>query len=171
MYKIAATYEGLVKRIQVPEGAQMPRLLRFDDLELRALTREHLSDDVAGINASLELIRRTRGGGWPTEPVTEEFNFVDLVWHECEFRDGKSFTYAIYRNDGRYLGCCYFYPVGVRTELTAELLAHDVDVSWWVTPEAYDRGDYAKVFAAARQWVSDGTIPFSAPYFSNIEIP
>jgi hypothetical protein len=27
---------------------------------------------VRGINASLDLIRRTRGGTWPTGPVTEE---------------------------------------------------------------------------------------------------
>ena len=48
-----------------------------------------------GINAGLELIRRTRGGRWPTELVTEDFNYVDLVWHECEFRDGDSFTYCV----------------------------------------------------------------------------
>ncbi len=48
-----------------------------------------------GINASLDLIRETRGGTWPTGPVTEEENYVDLVWHECEFRDGKSFTFCV----------------------------------------------------------------------------
>ena len=110
-----ASYDGLIKRIRLPSGFDMPRTLRFDDLELRAIGREHLADDVAGINASIELIRRTRGGSWPTEPVTEDFNFIDLVWHECEFRDGKSFTFAIYRNDDTYLGCCYFYPMGVRS--------------------------------------------------------
>ena len=93
-----------------------------------------------GINASLELIRRTRGGRWPTEPVTEDFNYVDLVWHECEFREGDSFTYAVYDAGGQYLGCCYLYPMGRRTPLTEELLDYDVDVSWWVTPDAYRRG-------------------------------
>jgi hypothetical protein len=47
-----------------------------------ALTRDDLDDDVRGINASLELIRRTRGGGWPTAAVTAEDNYVDLVWHD-----------------------------------------------------------------------------------------
>ena len=87
-----------------------------------------------GINASLELIARSRGGGWPTEPVTEADNFVDLVWHELEFRDGYSFTYAVYDTGGAYLGCCYLYPLGRRTELSEALLDYDVDVSWWVTP-------------------------------------
>jgi hypothetical protein len=34
---------------------------------------------------------------------------------------------------------CYLHPVGRRTELTDELLAHDVDVSWWA-PDAYSSG-------------------------------
>lgn len=163
-------YQGLIKRIQVPAGATVPAVLAFEDIEIRALGREHLADDVAGINASIELIRRTRGGKWPSGPVTEEYNYVDLVWHECEFRDGKSFTYAIFRNDGTYLGCCYLYPMGVRRPLTEDLARHDVDVSWWVTPEAYRDGYYDIVYAALRTWLRE-SLPFSAPYFSNAEIP
>jgi hypothetical protein len=72
-------------------------------------------DDVQGINASIGLIQRTRGGGWPAGPVSEDFNFVDLVWHECEFREGHSFTYAVYDSGGQYLGNCYLSPLGRRT--------------------------------------------------------
>jgi hypothetical protein len=163
-------YQGLIKRIQLPTGVEMPRSLAFDDLEIRAIGREHVVDDVAGINASIDLIKNTRGGSWPTGPVTEDYNYVDLVWHECEFRDDRSFTYAIYRKDDTYLGCCYFYPMGVRRALTADLLRHDVDISWWVTPEAYDHGDYAKVYVALQTWLRD-SLPFAAPHFSNTEIP
>jgi hypothetical protein len=144
--------------------------LRFEHLDARVLSREHLADDVAGINASLELIARTRGGGWPTEPVTEAVDFVDLVWHELEFRDGYSFSYAVYDAGGVYLGCCYLYPLGRRTELSAELLDYDVDVSWWVTPTAYERGDYEKLYAALRHWMAT-EFPFWRPYYSNREIP
>lgn len=163
-------YQGLIKRIELPAGAEMPRALAFDDLEIRALGREHLADDVAGINSSIDLIRRTRGGGWPTGPVTEEYNYVDLVWHECEFRDGKSFTYGIYRSDDTYLGCCYLYPMGARRPLTEELARHDVDISWWVTPQAYRDGYYTKMYTALQTWLRD-SLPFMAPYFSNAEIP
>lgn len=144
--------------------------MRFEHLDARVLSREHLADDVAGINASLELIARTRGGGWPTEPVTEAVDLVDLVWHELEFRDGYSFSYAVYDAGGRYLGCCYLYPLGRRTELSAELLDYDVDVSWWVTPTAYERGDYEKLYAALRHWMAT-EFPFWRPYYSNREIP
>jgi hypothetical protein len=164
------TYAGLIKTLQLPPGFAAPARLNHEDIEARALTRADLHEDVRGINASIELIQRTRGGGWPTEPVTEEFNFVDLVWHEQEFREGTSFAYAVYDSDGGYLGCCYLYPMGRRTELTEELLRHDVDVSWWVTPEAYERGYYEKLYRGLQRWVTE-EFPFESPHYSNREIP
>lgn len=163
-------YRGLVKRLTVPEGWIAPTKLSYRDLRAVAITREHLHDDVAGINASIELIRRTRGGRWPSEPVTPEYNYVDLVWHECEFRECDSFTYALYDHAARYLGCCYLYPMGRRTPLRAELMARDVDVSWWVTPDAYQQGFYALAHAALQNWI-DTAFPFTDPHYSNAEIP
>jgi RimJ/RimL family protein N-acetyltransferase len=163
-------YRGLVKRLDLPAGYAAPTELAYKDIRARAISRADLEDDVRGINASIELIRRTRGGRWPTEPVTGEFNFVDLVWHECEFREGDSFTYAVYDAGGRYLGCCYLYPMGRRTGLTEELVKHDLEVSWWVTPEAYEQGYYQKLYAALRHWVAEA-FPFTMPYYSNVEIP
>jgi hypothetical protein len=161
---------GFIRRFDMPTGFTAPALLAFDDIRAYAITRDHLRDDVAGINASIELIRRTRGGSWPSGPVTEEYNYVDLVWHECEFRDGESFTYALYDAAGTYLGCCYLYPMGRRRSLTEELLAYDVDVSWWVTPQAYERDLYATAHRALLHWL-DTEFPFTAPFWSNIEIP
>jgi hypothetical protein len=163
-------YQGFVKRLDLPNGWAAPTELTHDDIRASALTRHHLHDDVRGINASLELIRRTRGGPWPTEPVTEDFNYVDLVWHECEFREGDSFTYAVYDDASQYLGCCYLYPMGRRTPLTEELLGYDVDVSWWVTPAAYRRGYYEKLYLALGRWIANA-FPFSNPYYSNAELP
>jgi hypothetical protein len=163
-------YSDFTRKLVVPPGFSAPTRLEYEDLVAHALAREHLEDDVRGINASISLIQRTRGGGWPTEPVTEEFNFVDLVWHECEFREGFSYSYAVYDTDSTYLGCCYLYPMGRRTELTEELLHHDVDVSWWVTPDAYERGHYTTLYHALRHWVAEH-FPYRAPYYSNVEIP
>jgi hypothetical protein len=163
-------YTGFVKRLDLPAGWTAPTELTHGRIRATAITREHLSDDVRGINASMDLIRRTRGGSWPAEPVTEDFNYVDLVWHECEFREGESFTYAVYDAGEHYLGCCYLYPVGRRTPLTDELLGYDVDVSWWVTPDAYGRGLYLELYIALRHWVTT-EFPFSKPYYSNAEIP
>jgi Dihydrofolate reductase len=61
-------YHGLVKRLDLPAGWVPPTELEYDDIRARAISRADNDDDVQGINASIELIRRTRGGSWPTEP-------------------------------------------------------------------------------------------------------
>jgi hypothetical protein len=161
-------YSRFIKKL--PTGFTAPSRMVHEDLVATALTRADLADDVRGINASLDLIARTRGGGWPTEPVTEEFNYVDVVWHELEFRDGYSYTYVVRDTDGGYVGCAYLYPMGRRTELTEALLRHDVDVSWWVTPENYARGRYELLHRALGAWLAE-QFPFTAPYYSNAEVP
>ncbi len=163
-------YHGLVKSLDLPAGWMPPAELEYDDIRARAISRADLHDDVQGINASIELIQRTRGGGWPTEPVSADFNYVDLVWHELEFREGYSFTYAVSDSRGQYLGCCYLYPMGRRTPLTGDLLKYDVDVSWWVTPDAYEHGYYTKLYAALQHWI-ETAFPFTKAYYSNTEIP
>jgi hypothetical protein len=163
-------YAGLVKNLDVPPGFTPPRQLTYQDIRASALTRDDLDDDVRGINASLDLIRSTRGGGWPTTAVTAEDNYVDLVWHELEFRERLSFAYVVRRDDGRYLGCAYLYPMGRRVALTEDLMRHDVDVSWWVTTEAYAQGYYVKVYEALLTWI-DTEFPFGNPYFSNVDVP
>ena len=163
-------YKNLVRSLDLPAGYAAPTVLAHDTIKAKALSRADLVADVKGINASIDIIQRTRGGGWPSEPVSEEFDYVDLVWHECEFRENYSFAYAVYDDGGQYLGCCYFYPMGRRTALDEHLLQHDVDVSWWVTPAAYHRGYYAKLYIALRRWASEA-FPFKNPYFSNREIP
>lgn len=170
MRRTEMDYSQFMKRIELPERFAAPVTLAFEDIVATMLSREHLREDVAGINASLDLIRRTRGGGWPTEPVTDEGNFVDLVWHECEFRERRSFSYAVHTAEGEYLGCCYFYPLGSRTLLSDELLSYDVDVSWWVTPAGYERGYYEKLFLALQRWGTEA-FPFTKLHFSNNRVP
>jgi hypothetical protein len=60
--------------------------------------------------------------------------------------------------------------MGRRTPLSEPLLANDVDISWWVTPDAYDRGEYETLYRALDQWVTVD-FPFRAPHYSNVKIP
>jgi hypothetical protein len=61
-------YHGLVKQLDLPAGWKAPAELEYGDIHARAISRADNDDDVQGINASIELIRRTRGGRWPAEP-------------------------------------------------------------------------------------------------------
>ncbi|MEP7001725.1 MAG: GNAT family N-acetyltransferase [bacterium] len=163
-------FKNLIKALDLPAGYSAPTELRFEDIIARTLSRDDLVADVKGINESIDIIQRTRGGGWPSGQVSEDFDYVDLVWHECEFRENYSFSYAVYTVGGLYLGCCYLYPMGRRTPLDEKLLPCDVDVSWWVTPEAYEAGYYDKLYVGLRTWIADA-FPFDNPHFSNREIP
>jgi hypothetical protein len=158
------------KKLVLPAGFVPPKVLRYDDVVARGITRDDVAEDVRGINVSLDLIRETRGGSWPTEAVTEQEIVVDEYWHECELRDHKSFSFILRIDGDGYIGCAYFYPMGVRHPLTPDLAEHDVDVSWWVTPKAYEAGYYAKVYDALRQWASHD-YPFVRPYYSNVRSP
>jgi len=163
-------YARFIKPIVLPPGFVPPQRLVFEDIVGTVMGRKYLREDVDGINASLDLIMRTRGGEWPTGPVTDEGNFIDLVWHECEFLERRSFSYFVHSAAGEYLGCLYFYPLGTRTPLSEALVTHDVDVSWWVTTSAYERGYYEKLFRALKHWGTED-FPFSSLHFSNRLIP
>jgi hypothetical protein len=159
-----------IRKLVLPPGFVPPRVLRHEDLVARGITRDDVAEDVLGINASLDLIRETRGGSWPTGAVTEEEIVVDEYWHECEFRDHKSFSFILRADALGYIGCAYLYPMGVRQALTPVLAEHDVDVSWWVTPKAYAAGYYTTVHDALRRWVVDA-FPFERPHWSNLRMP
>ena len=98
-------YAQFSKTLKLPGRLTPPLELVYDDIVATPLTRADLADDVRGINGSIELINRTRGGGWPTEAVSDPYDYVDLVWHECEFREGASFAYVVRDTEGTYLGC------------------------------------------------------------------
>lgn len=162
-------YTVFIKKLALPSEFNAPLKLTYEDLIAKPLTRNDLKADLEAVNSSLEVIRSTRGGSWPEEALSEEFDYLDLAWHEREFRDNSSFTYAIYDTNGKYIGCFYLYPMGIRTELTEELLEYDVDVSWWVTGAAYTRGYYEKLYHAIQQWLRE--FPFKNVYYTNKEIP
>lgn len=162
-------YDNLVKKISLPvENA--PLELVFEDLTARPLSRTDIAEDLAGVNSSIEIIQQTRGGSWPSEQLSEDFDLLDLAWHEREFRDGTSFAYVVYNTNGEYIGCFYLYGIGVRTELSQELLDADVDASWWVTSAAYDKGYYEKLYKALRSWLRE-SFRFSKVHYSNKQMP
>jgi hypothetical protein len=64
-------YRGFIKKLDVRSGFTVPTTLTYDDVVARVISRADLTEDVKGINASIEIIRRTRGGRWPSEAITD----------------------------------------------------------------------------------------------------
>ena len=163
-------YESFTKKFVLPVNFRPPNELTFEDLIAKPLARVDLKADLEAVNSSIEIIQKTRGGLWPTEELEEDFDLLDLAWHEREFRDNSSFSYAVYDKTDVYIGCFYLYPMGHRTTLTDETIEYDVDVSWWVTTKAYSDGYYSKLYAGLRKWL-EKDFPFKKIYYSNKEIP
>jgi RimJ/RimL family protein N-acetyltransferase len=157
------------KKFELPHGFTAPIELTAEGLYAYPLTRADLAEDLAAVNSSIETIQQTRGGAWPSDQLSEEFDLLDLAWHEHEFRDNSSFAYVLKDADKKYIGCFYLYPMGSRTALTELLLTYDVDASWWVTTEAYESGYYPKAFHALEQWLAED-LPFQRAYYSNKEL-
>lgn len=161
-------YKNYVKKLILPLNGNAPSKLEYDDLIAVPLTRNDLQADMKAVNSSLQVIRKTRGGSWPSEAVSEEFDLLDLAWHEREFRDHDSFAYVVYSGKGEYVGCFYLYGIGLRTELTPTLADFEVDASWWVTTEAYQSGYYVKLQDALNNWLVN-EFKFTKIYYSNLE--
>lgn len=159
-----------IKKFDFSKNFLLPQSLNYENLTARPLTRQHLREDLEAVNSNRELILRTRGGSWPEAIIDEDYDLLDLVWHEREFKEKESFAYSIYDKNNKYIGCFYLYPMGYRTDLNEELNNYDVDVSWWVTNEAYENGRYEELFKALKTWLNSD-FPFKKPYFSNKEIP
>lgn len=158
-----------IKKFSFPAHFKAPAELTYEDLVAKTLTRSDLQADMDAVNSSLDIIRKTRGGSWPSEAVSEEFDLLDLSWHEREFRDANSFAYVVYDKNNQYIGCFYLYQMGYRTNLTEELLDYDMDASWWVTTSAYENGYYEKLYIALQEWLTK--FPVKKVYYSNKEIP
>jgi len=164
-------FHKLIKKFSLTTDFKAPTTLNYEDLVATPLTRADLKADVEAVNSSIETIRSTRGGPWPEKEVDEEFNELDLAWHEREFREGTSFAYIIHDTSNKYIDCFYLYPLGgERTELTADLMNYDVDANWWVTTEAFNAGYYKKVYEAINIWLKEN-FPFKEIYYSNHVIP
>jgi hypothetical protein len=160
-----------IKKLCIPPGWQAPAPLHYKHLTATILNEEDVKEDLAAVNSSRETIRRTRGGSWPAAKLTEEANLGDLAWHAQEARDGGSFAYAVRNAQGEYVGCFYLYPFGMKTKWTEELSHYDVDLNWWVTTEAYGRGDYEVLYQGLKRWMGDELSAIGKPWWSNVEIP
>lgn len=163
-------YKSFIKKFNFGADFAVPAKLVYEDMMAKPLTRSDLEADLEAVNSSIKIIRKTRGGSWPEDEVSEDYDLLDLAWHEREFRENSSFAYVIYGINSQYIGCFYLYPLGHRTELTEELLAFEVDASWWVTAAAYEQGYYEKLYNALQQWLAE-SFTFKKVHYSNKDIP
>lgn len=153
--------------MNLPKEFKVPDNVKTEDFLFRKLTTRDVYLDYIAVMSSIDVIRRTRGGSWPTTDYTFEDDLINLGWHQREFENRSSFTYTVFTTDNETcLGCFYFYNPGFREEIDT---AYDVDISFWVTQEAYNKGLYKKLYTELKNFIVGW--PFKNPYFSNDIIP
>jgi RimJ/RimL family protein N-acetyltransferase len=152
----------------IPHDFEIPERLETKDFVIRKLCFSDAKLDYEAVMSSLDIIRQTRGGSWPTDDLTFIEDQIDLGWHQREFEKRSTFAYTIMSLDEKEcLGCLYLYPPGYRSERTKDA---SVDVSFWVTQKAYDKGLYKVLYKTLDDWLKT-TWPFEKIAYSNKELP
>ncbi len=153
--------------MNLPPTFQIPDNIKTSDFLFRKLTARDVYLDYIAVMSSIDIINKTRGGSWPTKDLTFEDDLIDLGWHQREFENGSSFAYTVFNPDNtKCLGCFYFYNAGFRKGIDP---SYDVDISFWVTQEAYDNGLYEKLYQEIKEFIKPW--PFKNPFFSNDVLP
>lgn len=153
---------SLSKDFKVPEKIEHPKFV------CRKLCARDVYLDYIAVMSSIDIIKKTRGGSWPTSDLSFEDDLIDLAWHQREFENRSSFAYTVMNPDEtECLGCFYLYPAGFRKESPE---GSDLDVSFWVTQKEYDAGLYPELYKTIKEWLAKEW-PFKMPFWSNAEIP
>jgi len=145
-------------------GIRPPKTLpRFEGNRLVPLEAKHLRWDLPVINSSWELIRRTRGDGFPNGPLSRREDYRDLVVHGEEPKRGEAFHFAVFTPRSlktlflnKMIGCIYVYPPSAELDGSGQTgVPADADaiVSFLFSRWAYERGLYPKSEAFIRQWI------------------
>ena len=130
--------------MKLSENFNVPNNIKTESFLFRKLTTRDVYLDFLAVMSSIDVIKKTRGGSWPTKELTFEEDLIDLGWHQREFENRSTFAYTVFSPDNsKCLGCFYLYDAGTRKEVDS---SYDVDVSFWVTKEAYDKGLYEKLY-------------------------
>jgi hypothetical protein len=152
----------------VPDTFEVPEKFETAEFVFRKLMFADAKLDYEAVMSSIDIIRQTRGGSWPTPELTFEDDQIDLGWHQREFEFKTSFAYTIFNlEDTECLGCLYLYPPGYRNQSSKDA---DLDVSFWVTQKAYDEGLYDKVYQALDNWLKTSW-PFEKIVYTNLQLP
>jgi len=152
----------------VPNDFIVPETLETDKFFAGKLSAADTDIDYEAVMSSIETIQKTRGGSWPTKDLTYEDDRIDLSWHQREFEMRNTFAYIVLSPDKKeYIGCFYLYAPNTRKPAPE---GTDVDASWWVTTEAFNKGIYDELYKALSGWLKEKW-PFEKVFYTNNLIP
>lgn len=99
--------------IFVPEGFQPPYQAKTENFIIRKLTVNEAQKDYIAVMSNKDRLRQVfcDDDDWPSDDMTLEENYQDLLEHQTEFENNEGFAYTILSTDEQVcLGCIYIYP-------------------------------------------------------------
>lgn len=148
----------------VPSDFTVPLSVETPDFILRKLTTAVNHLDYEAVMSSKDSLRRifSAEDEWPSDEMTLEENYQDLLGHEEHFAQRRGFTYTVLSpNEDSCWGCVYIY----RWQGTQ----YDAQVYYWVRDSVRPMGLEEKLGDFLHQWLAE-VWPFQAPAFPGREI-
>ena len=93
----------------------MPLVAQTHRFRLRPITVHDVIPDYDAVMTSLENLQGSFGprNDWPKASLSLDQDLRDLSWHQKEFQDRRSFTYAVFnRDESQEIGAVYIFPPG-----------------------------------------------------------
>lgn len=118
----------------VPEGFKAPYQVKHSKFTLRKLTVDEVEKDYEAVMSSRESLRQVFcvNDEWPSDDMTIEENYSDLLEHQEEFDKNIGFAYTVVTpDDSRCIGCIYIYPFSHGV--------YDCRIFYWLVDEIADR--------------------------------
>ena len=120
----------------VPEGFKAPYRKKHSKFSLRKLTVDEVKKDYEAVMSSRESLRQVfcENDDWPSDNMTIEENYMDLLEHQEEFDNNIGFAYTVVTpDDSRCIGCLYIYPFSHGV--------YDCRIFYWLVDDMADQLD------------------------------
>lgn len=135
--------------IFVPETFKAPFQIDAGSFILKKLTVEDVHRDYEAVMSSKESLRQIfrEDDDWPSEAMTLEENYRDLLEHQEEFDRNEGFAYTVLTPDlSKCIGCLYIYPFPYGV--------YDSRVYFWLIDEVKE--ELSPVFQAfIEKWIPE----------------
>jgi hypothetical protein len=147
----------------VPDSFQVPTTYTAPTYKLVPLGPEVAKLDYDAYMSSIDHIRATMGGKWPSPNLTMDDQAKDMAGEKAQWDTRKSFPYAVLTPDrARELGCFYIRPS--RKE------GYDAVATLWTTQEQAARGFDQQLHRDMKAWLAKSW-PFTKVAWPGREIP
>jgi hypothetical protein len=116
------------------------------------LTVDDVEKDYEAVMSSREHIRNLYGeeycGTWPEENMTINDNLEDLLRHQTEFVERKSFAYTVMSLDESIcLGCVYISP--------SKNEDFEAEIDLWARASEIENGLEGILYKTVREWINE----------------